>query len=119
MLKGILFLAGLMLASTAATAAVYPPSPIRKTAESGFALSNNAYLKALKSTEFTSVWRLGFSAPDDSPRVLYTSTNAACSLNSGNGDDGSQVKLADGNCAVAILGRDPSPKIFGAKIDGS
>ena len=40
-------------------------------------------------------------------------------MNSGNGDNGSQVKLADGNCAVAILGRDPSPKIFGAKIDGS
>jgi hypothetical protein len=118
MLKGILFLAGLMLASTAATAAVYPTSPIRKTAESGFAVSNNAYLKALKSTEFTSVWRLGFSAPDDSPRVLYTSTNAACSLNSGNGDDGSQVKLADGNCAIAHFSGSVSLLVFGPDPTG-
>jgi hypothetical protein len=86
MLKRILFLASLTLASTAA---IHPTPPILKRAELGFAVSTNAALKNLKSTEFTTAWRLGFYASDDSPRVIFTSTSAACSLNSGNGDNGS------------------------------
>ena len=68
MLKRILFLAGLVLVSTAA---IYPAPPILKRAELGFAVSTNAYLQNLKSTEFTSVWRLGYSAMSDSPSVTY------------------------------------------------
>ncbi|HEY4471396.1 MAG TPA: glycosyl hydrolase family 28-related protein, partial [Stellaceae bacterium] len=117
MLKRILFGAALALASTAA---IYPAPPILKRAELGFAVSTNAALQNLKSTEFTSAWRMGYYGADDSPRMIYTSTSAACSLNSGNGDGGSQIKLADGNCAVATFGGNhPSVRVFGAKGDGS
>jgi hypothetical protein len=117
MLKRLLFGVALALASTAA---IYPSQPIFKKAELGFAVSTNAALKALKSTEFTSAWRTGFYAYADSPRVVYQSTNSACSLNSGNGDNGSQIKLADGNCAIADFSTMvPTPMIWGAKGDGS
>ena len=117
MLKKILLDAAMALVSTAA---IDTTPPILKKAELGFAVSTNAALKDLKSTEFTSAWRMGFSASDDSPRVIYTSTNAACSLNTGAGDDGSQVKLADDNCAVAAMSSaQTSPLIWGVAPDGT
>jgi hypothetical protein len=92
----------------------------QETAESGFAVTTNAALKELRSVDFTSVWRLGFAAADDSPRVIYKSTGSACSLNGGNGDDGAEVRLADGNCAVAVLhGVQLVPQIWGARGNGA
>jgi len=41
-------------------------------------------------------------------------------MNSGNGDGGVQIKLADGNCAIANLaGMEPTPALWGAKGDGT
>src|SRR3954451_7578714 len=82
-------------------------------------VANNAALHALNSTGFVTVTRLGFYAPDDGPRIIYTPTNAACTLNSGVGDDGSQVALANGKCAVAAFGNtDLVPEIWGCVGDG-
>lgn len=123
MLKRSLFGLALVLAASSVPAASVPtsqPPPPLKIAELGLAVSTNAALKNLKSAEFTSAWRLGFYAADDSPRVVYKSTNSACSLNSGNGDNGSQIKLADGNCAIADFARGPpTSMIWGALGNGS
>jgi hypothetical protein len=80
----------------------------------------NAALRALPSTQYLSVIRLGFSSPGDGGRATYIPSGAACSLNRGNGDEGSQVRSADGNCWLADFGESPaSVKVFGAVGDGS
>ncbi len=81
---------------------------------------NNTALKALKSFVYPEVMRVGFAAVGDAGTpLLYVPSNAACSLNSGNGDDGSQVKSADGKCWLAQF---PSsgidPRWFGADATG-
>jgi hypothetical protein len=65
---------------------------------------NNQQLGWLSTSQTLPVWRLGFSAPGDSGQpLLYIGSNSPCSLNSGNGDNGSQVKAPDG-CWLASFG---------------
>ncbi|HUC70367.1 MAG TPA: hypothetical protein VMS01_04165 [Stellaceae bacterium] len=64
---------------------------------------NNAALAALKSTQAAWVERLGFTTIGDAEKVLYASSNSACSLNAGAGDNGSQVASADSKCWIATF----------------
>jgi hypothetical protein len=58
---------------------------------------NNAKLKNIPSSAAPFIMRMGFAVAGDAPPLLFKSSNAACSLNAGNGDDGSQVKSLDSN----------------------
>src|SRR5260370_15209837 len=48
----------------------------------------------------TGVWRDGYASTSDGGLMLYFPGGSPCSLNSGNGDNGSEVKSADGKCWV-------------------
>lgn len=69
------------------------------------AVATNAALIALNTNGFVSgqsaVYRQGFSAAGDGGSAFYTYSNTACSLNSGNGDNGSQVNASSGGCWLA------------------
>ena len=91
------------------------PSPIFQGAVT------NTQLRAMAATSTPiSVFRDGFSTPGDGPRVAYTSSTSACSLNAGLGDGGVQVPTNNGGCWVATQ---PSggwdARIWSAKCDGS
>lgn len=62
---------------------------------------NLTALKALPSTQFKTVDRLGFFSPNDGGDARYTSSPLPCSLNTGSGDDGSQVRAANGGCFLS------------------
>jgi hypothetical protein len=49
------------------------------------------------------VWRGDFSVGFGAPPLWYLPSGSACSLNSGNGDGGFQVKSADGKCWLATF----------------
>lgn len=82
-------------------------------------VATNANLLAMPTTATTSVVRLGFNAAGDADPLLYQASGSACSLNSGNGDNGSQVKSADGKCWIAAF---PSSSVdvkeWGARFNG-
>lgn len=56
------------------------------------------------------VIRDGFAKAGDAPPLLYVASDAACSLNAGKGDSGSQVPTSDGKCWIANFGA------FGADV---
>lgn len=83
-------------------------------------VNSNASLKALTAGSYSKVDRAGFAAPGDGGAASYTWTGSACSLNSGAGDNGSQVAPTSGTgCWVwsPPSGGVP-PEVFGAKGDG-
>lgn len=65
---------------------------------------DNATLLAKSTTTYPrGVWRADFAAAFGAPPLFYMPSNSACSLNSGNGDNGSQVKSADNKCWLAVF----------------
>jgi len=72
------------------------------TSFTNIAADNNTQLSALSSI-ISAVIRLGYANAGDAPPLLYTSSNSACSLNSGAGDGGSQVPTSDGKCWLATF----------------
>jgi hypothetical protein len=86
----------------------------------GAVAGNNAALEVLASTSTNAVTRLGVTTPGDAPALVFITSNAACSLNSGAGDGGSQVPTSDGKCWLASFpptGADASE--FDAVGDGT
>jgi hypothetical protein len=84
-------------------------------------ISTNAALKAFTHTNMTPVvYRAGFNSAGDGGAVYYNWSASSCSLNSGAGDNGSQVKpTSGGGCWLADLGAiRPTPMIWGAVGDG-
>lgn len=83
-------------------------------------VSNNSGLQGLSTVTTSTVTRLGFTTAGDAPPLTYTASASACSLNSGAGDNGSQVQSANGKCWIASF---PSGRVdvreFGAKPDGA
>jgi hypothetical protein len=78
-----------------------------------------AALKATPVTQHKYIQRLGFNAPGDGGAASYTSSTSSCSLNSGNGDNGSQVKpnvgsgcwlanFPNGQANILVFGADPT-----------
>ncbi len=83
-------------------------------------VSGNAALRALSATQYPSVMRLGFAAAGDGGQAIYRPSSDACSFNGGNGDDGAQVRSADGKCWIADFGgMQVTPMVWGAKGDGA
>jgi Pectate lyase superfamily protein len=80
----------------------------------------NAALQGVSTTVTTVIDRLGYYSAGDSPDVVYKASASSCSLNSGAGDNGSQVISADAKCWLAqfpATGADI--RQFGAKVDGA
>src|ERR1700686_4622035 len=85
-------------------------------------LANNAALQLLPLKGGNGIYaiRRGFITAGDGGDALYQGSSSACSLNSGNGDNGSQVKAADGGCWLLVapaIGADF--RIWGVVFDGS
>ena len=76
---------------------------------------NNAALKALTATEVNHVIRDGFAAPDDGGAATYDLTTAACSA----ADNGLQVALKNGGCAITKPAECPVLQLWGGSGDGS
>ena len=83
---------------------VYPFSALVPNA-ANLAVPNNAALSALASTYASAVIRMGYSTAGDSPALIYTPSNTACTLSTayggGLGDGISQVPTSDGKCWLA------------------
>lgn len=88
-------MAALLLLSTA-TQAQQVPNPAPMDVVVGW-VGNNAALKA-RAYKTGPVYRAGFAAPGDGGGATYTHSTAACTLNGGTGDDGSQVKDNAAGC---------------------
>ncbi|WP_175952883.1 hypothetical protein [Burkholderia sp. BCC0405] len=83
-------------------------------------VANLAALQGMSTANSSTYYRDGYTSTGDGGGTTYVSSGSACSLNSGNGDNGSQVKSADGKCWLAVL----SPfgadiRIWGAVANGS
>jgi hypothetical protein len=65
------------------------------------AIPTNTALRATPASAFPEVVRLGFYTEGDTPPLAYASSNSACSLNGGAGDNGAQVQSSDNKCWIA------------------
>jgi hypothetical protein len=82
-------------------------------------VTNNAALKELSGWVNTPVERFSYTSAGDGGLMLYTYSDHACTLNSGGGDDGSQVRSSDGKCWLwQPVGLIVTPQVFGCKGDG-
>jgi len=80
----------------------------------------NAALQALSTATISTVIRLGYTASGDAPPLTFVASGSACSLNSGNGDGGSQVKSANSLCWIAKYGAQPvDAREFGLDLTGA
>jgi hypothetical protein len=97
------------------------PQPTIKRLAVG--VDSNAQLNGLRVQNFPNcVWRYGVSArnvPAGVPPLLFCPQSTACSLNSGAGDGGSQVRTVDGGCAIARLPGKIDVREFGCIADGA
>jgi hypothetical protein len=67
-------------------------------------IATNAALANASTADYPNgVWRSDYSNGFGAPPLLYNPGGSACSLNSGAGDNGSQVQSADGKCWIAQL----------------
>ncbi len=76
---------------------------------------NNSALKALSATQVNHVIRDGFAAPGDGGAATYDLTTAACSA----ADNGLQVALNNGGCAITKPAECPVLQLWGGSGDGS
>jgi hypothetical protein len=74
---------------------------------------NNTALKALSTKVGSMVVRDGYTALGDAPPLAYKASASTCSLASGNGDDASQVRSADGKCWIAAFSFPLDTRWFG------
>ncbi len=95
--------------------------PIGSAGGTTAVVATNAQLKALASTYAPTVIRKGFFVAGDTGQdISYASSNSACSLNAGAGDNGYQVEASDGNCWIASLPTVGSDlRIWGPACDGA
>lgn len=82
--------------------------------------ASNTVLSSLSTVNYGTIIRDGHTSVGDAPAISYTKSAAACALNSGAGDGGSQIPSADGNCWIANFPSGPyDVREWGAKADGS
>ena len=85
-------------------------------------VQNTAALKALPSTQYPSVLKLGVNRPGDGGYMFYIASGSPCALNGGTGDDVSQVKSGDNNCWIAdptMAARGQLLSSYGADLTGA
>lgn len=61
-------------------------------------VANLTSLQAMSTANSSTYIRDGYTSAGDGGAATYVSSGSACSLNGGSGDNGSQVKSADGKC---------------------
>ena len=89
-------------------------SPVLLPSEGGSAVvANNTALKALLPSNYPYAIRLGYATIGDGGYAVYSLTSSACSLNSGSGDNGYQVSLTSGGCALLGSPAPYNPMIWG------
>ena len=82
-------------------------------------IANNTALKGALTPTNGQIYRQGFATPGDGGGMRYAHSPAPCSINSGAGDDGSQVHAADGKCWLAVFPNSGAdPLVFGADATG-
>ena len=83
-------------------------------------VSSNAGLKAVTVIS-SSIYRAGFNTAGDGGAATYSYSSSPCSLNSGAGDNGSQVQATGigSGCWLADLTQGVTLEMFGGKGDGS
>jgi hypothetical protein len=83
-------------------------------------VSSNTALKALAGAAYPSVNRSGFATAGDGGAANYTWSASACSMNSGAGDNGSQVAPAIGiGCWILQPANPTDIRVWGAKADNA
>jgi hypothetical protein len=81
---------------------------------------NNAMFGYLSPAQYIAVQRLGVvSLGDASPPLTFTTSTSPCSLNAGAGDGGSQVPMANGGCAFALMMAPADVLQWGAVCNGT
>lgn len=85
-----------------------------------YQVPTNAALKQFIGAAGMRVMRAGFYAAGDGGQANYDYSSSACSLNSGAGDDGSQVQATPSGCWIAdFWNKKANVRQFGAKGDNS
>jgi hypothetical protein len=82
------------------------PSQAQHTGDNLIEVPNNSALETLQRTGTflpTYVVREGYTTAGDAPPLFYYYSSSACSLNSGSGDNGSQVQASEGGCWLAVF----------------
>ena len=84
-------------------------------------VANNTALKNLTAGAYSTVYRAGFTTAGDGGGAVYTWAISPCSLNSGAGDNGSQVSPNSGTgCWIASFGPSGASVLaFGADPTGA
>lgn len=82
-------------------------------------VASNAALQATSTATAPIVYRAGFYTQGDGGAAYYTASPSPCTLNSGNGDNGLQVKSADGKCWKLVSQAFYDPRIWGADATGA
>ena len=83
-------------------------------------VSSNAALKALSVGTYSSVYRAGFLTAGDGGAAYYNYSSSACSLNSGAGDNGSQVApTTGGGCWLASFSGCAAIDSYGGNGNGT
>ena len=100
----------LFLGLRAAALALVPPLAGAVMSQPRFVteVSTNAELAALSLAAGSTVYRAGFYASGDGGAATYTYSASACPLNSGVGDNGSQVASSGGGCWIADFNAIPA-----------
>lgn len=80
----------------------------------GPTVANNNALKAIPTTQAAFIFRQGFNTAGDGGAAYYRGTNNICTLNAGAGDNGSEVRGANGKCFVADFLSIIDVRAFGA-----
>lgn len=65
-------------------------------------ISTTAALQTTPSTLASEILRLGYVTSGDAPPQPYLASTAACTLNAGAGDGGTQIPSSDGKCWIAV-----------------
>ena len=116
MRKTLAFLLGALLCWPAWAQQVPNPAPMDTVI--GW-VGTNAALKA-RAYKLHPVYRAGFTVAGDGGGATYVHSTTACTLNGGNGDDGSQVKDNAAGCWNIAPAGAVDLRVFGAKpSDGS
>ena len=84
-------------------------------------VASNSALKSLTAGAYSVVYRAGYSAAGDGGAMVYRWSSSACGLNSGAGDNGSQVAPTTGTgCWLADFSAvQPTPMVWGAAGSGT
>lgn len=81
---------------------------------------NTAVLQSLPISGSAQILRQSFSNGADAPPLMYIDSESPCSIGSGAGDEGYEVRSADGKCWIALFPAGPiDAREYGVVCDGT